>query len=299
MPLDGSEFAEAALPWALSLADASEGVVELVMVWDPFQAFPEFIPEVTAERGTTWATSYLDDLRERLRDTAASVPTLEAQVLRGRTADTLAEHIGRSGADLAVLSTHGRGAFSRFWLGSVAQDLIRRSPIPLLLARPTQWESVDLRWRPRLDHILVPLGEPADADTILEHAAALGTPWGARYTLLRVLWRYREGLVGWSVEPLASAETDLKARTRRADDELEAVAEVLDARDLEATPQVVQDDHPASGILRVAQEGQVDAIAMATHGRGPMGRALMGSVADKVVRGATVPVLLHRPAAPD
>ena len=53
---------------------------------------------------------------------------------------------------------------------------------------------------------------------------------------------------------------------------------------------------PAPAILRYAEEHAVDLIAVATHGQGGLPRLVVGSVADKVLRAATVPVLVVRPA---
>jgi nucleotide-binding universal stress UspA family protein len=56
--------------------------------------------------------------------------------------------------------------------------------------------------------------------------------------------------------------------------------------------EVVQDGPPASGILQFAEDRHADLIAIGTHGRGGLSRAVLGSVADKVVRGAHCPVLV-------
>ena len=50
----------------------------------------------------------------------------------------LLEHAAAKNVDLVVMSTHGRGPLSRFWLGSVADELVRRMPVPVLLVRPKE-----------------------------------------------------------------------------------------------------------------------------------------------------------------
>jgi nucleotide-binding universal stress UspA family protein len=76
---------------------------------------------------------------------------------------------------------------------------------------------------------------------------------------------------------------------------LERQAEALRSRGLVVECDVLVDAQAGHGILRLAETHDVDAIAMATHGRGGFSRAVLGSAADKVVRGAHRPVLVHRP----
>jgi nucleotide-binding universal stress UspA family protein len=85
-----------------------------------------------------------------------------------------------------AMSTHGRGPLSRFWLGSVADALMRRLPVPLLLVRP-QEGAPDLSEEPPLRRILIPLDGSALAEEVLAPALALGGLVGAEYTLLWVV----------------------------------------------------------------------------------------------------------------
>ncbi len=80
-----------------------------------------------------------------------------------------------------------------------------------------------------------------------------------------------------------------------AEDYLAAVARRLQARGLRVRMQVVVEDKPAEAILHQAEAEHAGLITLETHGRGGLSRLLRGSVADKVVRGAHVPVLVHRP----
>jgi nucleotide-binding universal stress UspA family protein len=78
---------------------------------------------------------------------------------------------------------------------------------------------------------------------------------------------------------------------------LEQVAERLAAQGLTTRIEVVVAPQPAIAIQEQAQQDRIDLIAMATYGRGGLARVLLGSVADKVLRGATAPVLLYHPLA--
>jgi nucleotide-binding universal stress UspA family protein len=75
--------------------------------------------------------NYLLKVVDRLKK--ASLEKVTADLLEGPVAETLQEHALGKGCDLVVMTTHGRGPVSRFWLGSVADQLVHRLPIPLLL----------------------------------------------------------------------------------------------------------------------------------------------------------------------
>ena len=104
--------------------------------------------------------------------------------------------------------------------------------------------------------------------------------------------------VGAGTPPLPLPEELAAAGGQEAEDYLERVAERLRARSLQVRTRVVADLHPAAAILREAAVSDVDLVALATHGRRGLSRLFLGSVADKVVRGAAASVLLCRPLAP-
>ena len=85
-----------------------------------------------------------------------------------------------------MMTTHGHGPLSRFWLGSVADEMVRRATTPILLVRPHE-KAIDLAAEPVLRHILIPLDGSALAEQVLGPAAALGSLLQCDdYTLLRV-----------------------------------------------------------------------------------------------------------------
>jgi len=140
--------------------------------------------------------------------------------------------------------------------------------------------------------ILVPLDGSPLADRALRYARALAAP-GADIVLLRVVPRSEpiSGLVGVPTVPAADVT---EAEVQRARSDLEQTTTTVRAWGLRVNPAVAV-GHPAEEILRVAEERAVGMIAMTTHGRGAVGRLVFGSVADRVARAASVPVLIVRP----
>jgi nucleotide-binding universal stress UspA family protein len=247
--------------------------------------------------------AYLDRVARRL--TKQSPVGVTPALLEG---DDVAESLyarAAGGADLVVLSTHGRGPLQRFWLGSVADDLVRRVPVPVLLVRPKP-APPDFTAEPALKHFLIPLDGTPLAEQVVGPALDVGGLMGASFTLLRVIKPalrvnyLPEGstLTGMMSAMLERVQADQKQMEQEARSYLEGVAEKARARGVPVQLRVAVDEQPAVGILRQAEEVFAGALALATHGRRGLSRIVLGSVADKVVRGTTLPVLLYRPRQP-
>lgn len=301
VPLDGSAFGEQALPLARSIARRSGARLELAHVSPPLgDGFPELAPAVAAElerEEHEEAARYLDAVVRRTAESVAASGgrvAVEGVLLEGRVADALCERVARAGIDLVVLTTHGRGPLSAYWLGSVASDLISRLEAPALLVRPRE-PAPAAEPEPTLRRILIALDGSELAEQILDPALALGRTMDAEYRLLRVvppvLIGGQDGGAGRSGR--GAAVCDLLAIEAKS--YLERVGKRLDEQVLPPETRVIIGWPPASAILEDAAAHGADVIALATHGRGGLVKLLLGSVADKVVRGAQVPVLVRRP----
>jgi len=296
VPLDGSPFGEQALPLACAIARQGGAVLHLahahvVTVALSFDAIPFFDEALDAEDRAR-EQAYLNTMAQHLR--AGADLCVRTALLDESIADALQIYAQTHRIDLVVMTTHGRGAFSRFWLGSVADTLVSHAPVPVLLIRP-QERLPNLDLAPTIKRILIPLDGSTCAEQIIPPAIALGALLGAEFTLLHVIASNSAdyGLEWPTARPGAHSPTQLRAR---AEAYLDRVAELLGAQSLVVHTAVV-DGQPTPTILEYACDHGIDLIAIATHGRGGSARLLLGSVADKVVRGASMPVLLYRPPA--
>lgn len=300
VPLDGSPFAEGALPAAVMLAARHQAPLHLVAVHSVIVR-PLDMP------GAPVYDSAIDDDRRReldayLERTAArltgelgrEVSCASVVQERGSTASAIIDEAVRRGAGLVVLSTHGRGGFSRAWLGSVASELLRSMPVPTLIIRSVSGETPTSA--PALGHVLLPLDGSELAAAAVEPALAMAAPFGSRFTVLRVV-RTSESQLPYDQTFWTAAEEkvmeDLRLEAQR---DVDAVVDDLRARGRTADGVVVLDSDAARTILRVSGERGVDLIAISTRGHSGLTRLLIGSVTDKVVRGAEQPVLVVRPA---
>lgn len=291
IPLDGSTFAETALPIALVLSRRSGAGLELMTVHEPVPSFAYDEWETAARE---WSENYLADVRDRIADSTGD--GVETTVRSGRVSDALRDRALDTGADLVVMSTHGRGALTRAWLGSVADAFVRHAPCPVLLNRPEEKATVDLpgEWDPGT--ILVPLDGSELGESILEPVGELAALFGARVLLLRVV-AYPIEIASPYLPHTVQMNQDIVEEARiGAEEYLKGVAGPLHDRDLEVELEVNVDAQAGHGILKAARERDVGLVAMSTHGRGGMARAVLGSTADKVIRGAHRPTLVYRPA---
>jgi nucleotide-binding universal stress UspA family protein len=297
VPLDGSPFGEQALPMALGIAKRAGATLQVAHVYVPLALlYAEARPNVENTqdpRVLEQARNYLDGVVQRLKP-VSKIPVTSV-FLQGPIAQTLQEHAQAAGVDLIVMSTHGRGALRRFWLGSVADELLRRSTVPLLLIRPRE-EAVNFDKEPALNHILIPLDGSELAERVLEPATALGGLMQAHYTLFRVVPTVQYVGYGFDYYPVRVGDENLdQLHEATAQAYLDRVAGRLRKQSLPVESRVLAEPQAATAILDEARILKVDLIALATHGRRGMARLLLGSVADKVIRGATAPVLVVRP----
>jgi nucleotide-binding universal stress UspA family protein len=304
VPLDGSTFAEHALPLALTVARHSGASLRLVHVLQPLASVyaeaPLFADSDLEERIKNRLRGYLDAVAFRVcQHTHTPVTT---QLEEGEIVPTLRGVVEETKADLVVATTHGRGPLGRFWLGSVADELVRVLPVPLLLTRPPD-DVPDLSVEPPLKNMLVALDGTKLSEHMLAYAVEFGRMTGAGLTLLSVIKPvppvpFPTGSANLDAEVqsmLSQIDAIQEQMAKEALKYLDGLAAPLRAQGLHVATKVVFEERPGTGILHEAVPPAVDLVALETHGRRGLSRLILGSVADKVIRGASVPVLVHRP----
>jgi nucleotide-binding universal stress UspA family protein len=305
VPLDGSAFGEHALPLAIKLANGAGATLQVVHVHVPpaplySEAVLSYAPALEKSLRDN-EQAYLDKVVERIK--AASTASALAALLDGPIEEALEDRAKSTQVDLIVMTTHGRGTLARAWLGSVADELVRHLTMPIVVVRPHDGK-IDLARDPGPKHILIALDGSTLSEQIVAHALTLGALWGAEYTLLRViepavLGQYDTVLPYGGFDPWLAEQLEARhaAEQAKAKEYLEQIASPLRAKSLKVETCILSHDQPAVAILDEVKARKADLIALATHGRSGLPRLFLGSVADKVVRGASVPVLVARPPA--
>jgi nucleotide-binding universal stress UspA family protein len=316
VPLDGSEHAERAIPVAARIARASGGTIIFLRVLPPADLAgyaatndPMFPPTGVRvfETDVADAASYLTATSDAYADELTGIPT-EMDLAAGAIPPTIFSTARREHVDLAVMCSRGITGLKRWMVGSVAQEAIHHSPVPMLVlnehgsAFPAPDAAHPLR-------ILVALDGSVQSEMVLEPAlqliAALAAPaWGVLH-LLRIV-------------DLPSAYGKLRSQAHISDSmlgearhEAEAYLKVLADRlyagtpadlELTITSSVAVSTDVAGTMIKTAEQaegpghlGGCDLMAMATHGREGLQRLVRGSVTEHVLGATKLPLLMLRP----
>jgi nucleotide-binding universal stress UspA family protein len=294
VPLDGSRFAEAALPAAIYLSRRENRPLLLVTVWQP--VLPLYDTAKAREReGERRGERYMYMANIARRVEEASGRAVSVEYLDGRAGDVLPRLPGPKGISLVVMATHARGPLMRASLGSVADEMVRKSTAPVLLVQPDEADTeISLESGGAFQRILVPLDGSDVAEKALQKWV-LGGMGPVELTLLRVIDFPLPFVAGDASVAIPVDPEVVRAEKAEAQAYLDEVAERLSSWNCRVSTRVLEEASPWTGIVRFAESHRFDLIAMATHGRGGAARVLLGSVADRVVRSTNVPVLMFHP----
>ena len=281
-PIDFSAGSEQALRTAVQLAKGSDAELVITHSW--------FVPPL-AYAGEAWMLS-ADVVDQMVKDGARGLAEALATALELGARATSVLQNGSPGDriltllhgdplfDLVVVGTHGRTGIARVLLGSIAEQVVRHAPCSVLVARPRVEDGpfksilcpIDFSESSRhAVDLAVDLG--ADGSEIaLMHSIELPTSYGQEPTLMDFVTELDRNsthlLHEWAETTRKTARGPVTAETRRG--------------------------RAGAQILEVLEGGTVDLVVMGSHGRTGIRRALLGSVAEKVVRHATCPVLVAR-----
>jgi nucleotide-binding universal stress UspA family protein len=283
VPLDGSSFAESALPIAVALAQETDGELHLVTVLEA----PALALADNARKERARAEAYFDASTARLREVWQG--PVQTSVRAGSVVPGLASVARDWEADVIVMSTHGRSGLSQVWMGSVAERCVRSAFCPTLLVRPSETEAVEPLRSPVPTRIVVPLDGSELASGAIPFGVALSTAFSTPVLLLRVLNQPRGIELIYNEEAMAIVRR-LRAEDRKdAREYLSAQVERLRKQGVLAYSVLLNELGPAEAIVN-RDDG--DWVVMTTNGLGGLERALFGSVADKVVRSSKHPLLV-------
>ncbi len=305
VPLDGSDLSEQSLPYAELIARSLGVPIELV------QAYDILPPGLLGGRGRQGVISTLEESararalvsmesqRRRLDEAGLAV---ETTAQRGAAADVIMAIAGMDPTALVVMSTHGRGGISRWVMGSVTDKVLHTVPNPMLVVRanvlgPASPET-------SLKSVLVPLDGSALSELAIPHAISVAGSLSASITVMRITPtedHYRQQLNMVTPEMGSIPNFDLAEPVElTTDDAQEATAYLDDVRNRMAVDHAhgvvtehVSNDNIAQTIIDRASE-QPSLVVMTTHGRSGMGRMVLGSVTDRIIRHSNLAVLVIR-----
>jgi nucleotide-binding universal stress UspA family protein len=286
-PIDFSETSRHAFDHAAAVARWYEAPLTLMYV---FASLPTLdLPPLVLE------PEQRERLVQQMRQWTAGLPSSLPIDIRVEQAEYVHEEIlqqvSATHSDLLVLGTHGRSGFERFFLGSVAEKVIRKAPCPTLVVPPRAPDvapASPIYFR----RILCPTDFSPCSLRALEYACSLAQEADATLTLLHVIDippELREDAVvaDFDVDRIrAAAEAEARRRLRElVSDETRTYCTVHTA---------VVEGLGYREVLRQAAEDRSDLIVMGVRGRGALDLLVFGSTTYRVIRAATCPVLIVR-----
>ncbi len=276
--VDGSPQSECATALAQYLAQRRGNDIVLVRATPEPVEGPRSEDEMVADVSAT---------AETLRERGVNVT---ATIVKGQPVDVIIDISREYQAQLVIMPSPTGAGLGRWVHGSLADSILHRAAVPLLLVPSACRRTWYRTEESRMGSVLVPLDGSEAAEAVLGPAIALADAFDARSLLVRVV-----ELAGFTALPNASClVSDLEAEHAEATRYLRSIAASLRAQ---GRPVELRDVIGFAGpaIAALADEDEVVAIALTTQGKGGQSRFIKNTVADAVLRHASVPVLIISP----
>jgi nucleotide-binding universal stress UspA family protein len=286
LPLDGSDLAEAAIPYAVELCKKLDSKITLLHVIEK-----DASSEIHGQHHLTnepEACDYLGLIAEKefsaCKHVEKHVHTEEVdQVPR-----SIVEHSGEFAPDLIILCAHGAGGLRDIVAGSIAQQVIANGKVPVLLIHPEE----SFRG---FQTILVAVDGDPDHDQSLEVGGELARQFGSELRLVRIVPTYstltgEQAALGTMLPATTNAYLDVME-----EEAVEYLQHKLDAwcgKGINCEAEV-QRGEPAQEVVKSAINSNADIIILGTHGKSGLNAFWSGSVAPKIVAKTKLPVLLY------
>ncbi|HML21087.1 MAG TPA: universal stress protein [Aggregatilinea sp.] len=276
VPLDGSETAEFAVPYAVDLARRHDA--ELVLLYLEF--LPALVSESDDAEQIEQAKASVIDLRNQLR--ADGLRVRDVMLESRNLSESLFQFVESEHISVVVMSTQGHQPMMRWLFGSQFETALMTSPVPIMLVQPVYHK------------IVVPLDGSGWSETAIGPATELARAHNAEVVLLHV---YQSPVGEYEGQISLAGQQQIADQTYdQMHDQLVALRNMLRHEGLRAEERIIRSNNPAQAISDfVRNEEGVTMIVMSTHGRTGISRWLFGSVAQKVSKNLRCPVTLVRP----
>lgn len=295
VPVDGSKLAEAVLPYVRVFARAFDSKVSLLQAMDlETGSFPSdligLMSEAKAEETRKLARRTGEEYLAGLEKTMGAVE-VERIIGAGQPDKVIVDESDRDSAtNLIAMSTHGRSGIGRWIVGSVTDKVIHSSSSSMLIVRPSV-EDNQVEGEAHLRRIIVPLDGSEVSEQALPAAGELARKLSLDVSLIRVVSTIQLSMAG---EWPSGYPDVLGAVEDEAREYLGVKGEELRSQGItKVESQVVMGD-AAGQIADLAHRDGESLVVMTSRGRSGLSRALLGSIADRVVRSCEAPVLLVR-----
>lgn len=277
VPFDGSEGAAEVLHHASEIAHWADATIHVLYVADTNRDSVTVVEGQTVDALAQAGEDIVEEATKTLD--SLGIPS-KTDVVQGNPAPTIVEYAERYDHDLVVMPTHGREGLSRYLIGSVSEKVVRLSSVPVLTIRMQPDEQLTFPY----EDILIPTdGSPA-ATHAAEHLVRLAAALDATVHVLSVV-------DDSALDPDVRSAVTGKESEQAATDAIETVVSDAETHGVTDTVRHIEHGTPAEEILDCIKSDDIHAVGMGTTGKRGTDRILLGSVAEKTVRSAPVPVM--------
>lgn len=283
VPYDGSDQSADALAYALAAFPADE--VTLLHVIEPVVEAGE--PAVYTGNQYEQRRENAETMLENARSSQEEADRIGTATTFGRPVHELLGYTRDNAVDHIVMGSHGRDGAARLLLGSVAETVVRRSPVPVTVVRHGQ----DRIEQPT--DVLVPFDGSTQSRQAL--AYALDRYGEAQVTAVYVLYPPGDTLPGTTHYGVGTGqrETWEEKRHEQTAEVLETTSAVTAEYDRDVETAEIEGE-PAEAIVQYLEENEFDHVVIGSTGRDGLSRLLLGSVAETVVRRSPVSVTVSK-----
>ena len=279
-PVDFFPASRRALDYAIALARNYEAKLYILHVISTVIPSAYEYSITTAELTRSMEKTSRPEMEEMEKRATQAGVDAKIEVRTGDVRDEIKTAINRTGAGMVIMGTHGRRGFDRWFMGSTTESLLRHVPVPLLMiSAPKPFKAP-----PEIKRILVTTDFSEGTPDVLAYAFSIAQESQAKITLLHVI---------------NDVDADVSGPYR--DSRIKGIRTQLEklvppeARDWCEVTTRVERGRPFRRILEITKRDKIDLVAMNVHGKGMLDRALLGSTAERVIRGAPCPVLAVPP----
>ncbi len=291
VPLDGSELAEVALPYAEELVGKLGSEVTLLHVCESAEAQYHHMHQLYMQKMVAATKRGVKKYFEKLDDKTI---TVRSSILSGHPAEQIVDFAEKQHIDLIIIATHGWSGIRRWVLGSVTDKVVQatKRPVALIRAKGVHHHTFA---EGTLKKTLIPLDGSKEGEAVIPYVEELASRLKGEVVLLHVVPSpspVYAVVPGETVQiPYTQAEVELLKAD--AGSYLEKIANAFKEKHIEVKFEV-KSGNTGNEIIKLADEVQADLVAMSTHGRSGFTRWALGSTADKVLNAGNTPLLLVR-----
>jgi nucleotide-binding universal stress UspA family protein len=276
VPIDGSDLAELALPYAEELAGAFNS--ELILL---------YVSEPADDEHLHMHQLYLEKLAGQMKKRLKKVSPL---VISGKPAGEIVKYTKKNDIRLIVMASHRSSGIIPWATGGIADKVIDATGVPLLLIKATKPQR-ETKEKHLISRILLPLDGSEAGEAAITRVKELKSRLEAEVTLLEVVPKGRHLRTVGGLDYILYPEPELETFKAEAKTYLDKVYKRLQRSKGELKVEI-RSGEVAKEILNFAKKKKASLIAISSHGHSGMTKWVFGSTAQKIISDSPIPVLV-------